>query len=297
MKSLKSIMAAFLVLSITSCLAQSKNTKTETVSISGNCGMCKSTIEKAGNQKKEATAEWDKSTKMATLSYDSLKTSKSEILKRIALVGYDNEMFVAPDDSYNNLPGCCQYDRAKNEDKSDDKPKMEMSEDYSKHNHSQNAEATKETDKTTTEIAKTDDLKIVFDNYFEVKNALVKSDGSLTASKASELLKSIEKVNMKQLDMDVHMVWMKVAKDLKADATKMAISKDADSQRTNFMSLSSNMYSVLKVANYEAPVYYQFCPMANDGKGANWLSTESTVKNPYYGSAMLSCGKTVETIK
>jgi hypothetical protein len=37
--------------------------------------------------------------------------------------------------------------------------------------------------------------------------------------------------------------------------------------------------------------------MYNDGKGANWLSKESAIKNPYYGSQMLSCGKTVETIK
>jgi hypothetical protein len=37
--------------------------------------------------------------------------------------------------------------------------------------------------------------------------------------------------------------------------------------------------------------------MFNDGKGANWLSKENAIKNPYYGSSMLSCGKTTETIK
>lgn len=37
--------------------------------------------------------------------------------------------------------------------------------------------------------------------------------------------------------------------------------------------------------------------MANDGKGANWLSKENVIKNPYYGSEMLHCGKTVEIIK
>ena len=37
--------------------------------------------------------------------------------------------------------------------------------------------------------------------------------------------------------------------------------------------------------------------MANGGKGANWLSKENAVKNPYYGSQMLTCGSTVETIK
>lgn len=37
--------------------------------------------------------------------------------------------------------------------------------------------------------------------------------------------------------------------------------------------------------------------MANDGKSANWLSKENPIKNPYYDSQMLTCGKTVETIK
>ena len=48
------------------------------------------------------------------------------------------------------------------------------------------------------------------------------------------------------------------------------------------MSLSKNMYELIKVVKPAETVYYQFCPMANDGKGANWLSKESGVKNPYY---------------
>jgi hypothetical protein len=43
-----------------------KNSKTETVKIFGNCGMCETKIEKAG-QKNIAAVDWDKDTKMATL--------------------------------------------------------------------------------------------------------------------------------------------------------------------------------------------------------------------------------------
>lgn len=49
----------------------------------------------------------------------------------------------------------------------------------------------------------------------------------------------------------------------------------------------------MKVSKGETPTYYQYCPMQD----AYWLSKENAVKNPYYGSMMLSCGKTVETIK
>ncbi|MEL4486117.1 DUF3347 domain-containing protein, partial [Shewanella algae] len=74
-------------------------------------------------------------------------------------------------------------------------------------------------------------------------------------------------------------------------------SKDIAHQRDHFMSLSKNIYEVIKVAKPTDAVYYQYCPMANKGKGANWLSKENAIKNPYYGTQMLSCGKTVEIIK
>jgi copper chaperone CopZ len=108
----KGLMAIALLLSAVVATAQMKNAKTETVKIFGNCGMCETTIEKAGTQKDIASVDWNKDTKMATLTYDSKITNKDEILKRIALVGYDSEQFRAEESAYYKLPGCCQYDRA-----------------------------------------------------------------------------------------------------------------------------------------------------------------------------------------
>ena len=97
--------------------------------------------------------------------------------------------------------------------------------------------------------------------------------------------------------MDVHMVWMKVIEKLKLDAQHVSDTQDVQHQRDHFMTLSKDMYELMKVSKLETPTFYQFCPMANGGKGANWLSKDSAVKNPYYGAKMLSCGKTVETLK
>ena len=109
MKSLsKIVMVIAVLLSSVNSFAQIKNEKTETVKIYGNCEMCKKTIEKAGNLKNVATVNWNKDTKMATLNYDGKKTNQDEILKRIALAGYDSEKFLAPDDVYAKLSDCCQ---------------------------------------------------------------------------------------------------------------------------------------------------------------------------------------------
>jgi hypothetical protein len=102
---------------------------------------------------------------------------------------------------------------------------------------------------------------------------------------------------MSELNTETHTQWMKVVNDLKEDAEHISETKEITHQRDHFMSLSKNLYAVIKVSKSETPIYYQFCPMANKGKGANWLSLENKIKNPYYGNQMLTCGKVVETIQ
>ncbi|MFV8347369.1 heavy-metal-associated domain-containing protein [Flavobacterium sp. ZB4P13] len=107
----KLLMAMTLLLSVTFASAQIKNKTTETVKINGNCGMCKKTIETAANIDKVAKVNWDTNTKTATVTYDTKKTNLDAILKRVADAGYDNEKFNAQNAVYDELHGCCQYDR------------------------------------------------------------------------------------------------------------------------------------------------------------------------------------------
>ena len=278
-------MAMALMLSISTCFAEIKNAKVETVHIYGNCSICKKTIESAANVKNVVHVEWNKDTKMAVLTFDEKKTNQDEILKRIGLAGYDSDKFLTPDNVYAKLETCCQYERtgkvvAKVEDV---KPVIHAVE-----------------EKVVAPILATkiqeEQLKEVFDSYFAVKDALVKTDGNLAATKAASLLNSINSVKMESLTEGEHVEWMKVMKDLVFDAEHISETKDAGHQRDHFTSLSKNMYSVMKVSKQDTPTYYQFCPMANKGKGANWLSKENIVKNPYYGTKMLGCGKVVETL-
>ena len=283
-------MAITLLLSVTIAGAQIKNATTETVKIYGNCGMCKTTIETAGNLKKVAKVEWNKDTKMATLTYDATKTSQDEILKRIALAGYDNDKFLAPDAVYDTLHGCCQYEReAKVAVSTTMKMETAVTENHANHNkHSDNAVAKQQVDTK---------LKVVFDTYFLLKDALVKTDAKAAASAAKDALTALNAVRMGELAMDVHLVWMKEMSGLMAGAKSISETQDIKRQREFFISFSKSMYELIKVSKYETPVYLQFCPMANGGKGANWLSKENVIKNPYYGSQMMTCGKTIETIQ
>nr|WP_315222954.1 DUF3347 domain-containing protein [uncultured Flavobacterium sp.] len=136
-------------------------------------------------------------------------------------------------------------------------------------------------------------LQSVYDAYFTVKDALIKSDAKLTSAKAKDLLTAITAIKMDKLSSDEHTVWMKVVKKLTADAKSISTSTDLKKQRETFKSVTKSTYDLIKVSKSNEVVYKQHCPMAD----ADWLSKEKAVKNPYYGSSMLTCGNVVETIK
>jgi Cu(I)/Ag(I) efflux system membrane fusion protein len=45
-----------------------------------------------------------------------------------------------------------------------------------------------------------------------------------------------------------------------------------------------------------SPIYVQHCPMADSNKGADWLSKEKEILNPYFGQDMLTCGEVKKKI-
>ena len=94
-------------------LAQS-TTKTDTIKVYGNCNMCKAKIE--GSLKKKdgvVSKNWNKDTKLLTVTYETAKITPKQIGEKIASVGYDNEYATAPDAAYSKLDQCCQYERPK----------------------------------------------------------------------------------------------------------------------------------------------------------------------------------------
>jgi periplasmic mercuric ion binding protein len=109
MKTFRIFPIAILLLAIANLsIAQSNE---ESFKVYGNCGMCKSKIEKAATSAGATYAVWDQDTKVLTVKYNSTSTNTAKIQKKIAKAGYDNEGLKAKDEDYNKLHGCCKYDR------------------------------------------------------------------------------------------------------------------------------------------------------------------------------------------
>ncbi len=81
-------------------------TTTTTFKVNGNCGMCKSAIEKAAKTAGAEKADWNKDTKELTVTYSTVSTNTALIQQKVASVGY-----TATSESYDKLHSCCKYDR------------------------------------------------------------------------------------------------------------------------------------------------------------------------------------------
>ncbi len=67
--------------------------------------------------------------------------------------------------------------------------------------------------------------------------------------------------------------------------------KDRD-KRLNFVFLSTVMVKSVKAIGYDnQKLYVDYCPMANNNKGAYWLSQVKEIQNPYLGQKMPTCGE------
>ena len=123
-------------------------------------------------------------------------------------------------------------------------------------------------------------------SYYNLKDALVASNANTASLNAAEFVKALN-----GLDSSIMKSESRTA--LLNDAVAISQSKDLNTQRIKFATLSANMFALAKTVKLSAdPIYQQYCPM----KKASWLSDVKAIKNPYYGSAMLTCGSVKETL-
>lgn len=111
MKKLIAILVMMISLVGLSQEKPNKNAKVE-FKVNGNCEMCEKRIEKAAfSVKGVKSADWHSDHHDIHLIIDERKCSVDDIKKAIAAVGHDTDTFKADDKVYEELHGCCQYER------------------------------------------------------------------------------------------------------------------------------------------------------------------------------------------
>lgn len=141
-------------------------------------------------------------------------------------------------------------------------------------------------------------LKVVFNNYIKLKDALVKDDSEYASASATILSNNLNSVNMKLLsDIKAHKHWMYLEKEIKSSANSISKISNIKDQRDHFKLLSSNLINAVQLFGVKEKVYVEFCPMGDNNKGAYWMSKQEKVINPYFGEAMISCGEVKQVIE
>ncbi|OJV51824.1 MAG: hypothetical protein BGO31_08515 [Bacteroidetes bacterium 43-16] len=121
----------------------------------------------------------------------------------------------------------------------------------------------------------------LLNNYLDVKNALVNSDSKAASVAATALYQSIKN----ESDFSQKATLLQAAE-------KLSKAGNIEKQRAALDQVSVSLWKLVESdKKLNQTVYYQYCPM----KKANWLSKEKEIKNPYYGSSMLTCGKVTAT--
>ncbi|AWM15348.1 heavy metal transporter [Flavobacterium sediminis] len=164
--------------------------------------------------------------------------------------------------------------------------------DHSEMNHEEghdhgNSESTER--EITQNNSKNTATSAILDAYFEIKNGLVADSKEKTANGGNSLLTAISKFDMSKLSGETHKEYMEIAESAKEHAEHI-VKSPIDHQREHFEALSIDITDIVALLGTDKVVYQDFCPMANNNKGASWLSEVKEIKNPYFGSKMLKCG-------
>lgn len=133
----------------------------------------------------------------------------------------------------------------------------------------------------------------VLADYFMLKNALVSDDDKKAAQMGTKLVASLKVFDISSYTNEQQ----EELADIIEDATEHAehISESTiDHQREHFKTLSKDITDMVSITGTKSTLYEQFCPMYD--KGSAWLSKSDEVRNPYYGSRMLKCGKVQKEI-
>lgn len=134
-------------------------------------------------------------------------------------------------------------------------------------------------------------LKVLTDNYLKLKNSLINTDPTAAAKAANEFLQELEKMDMSWLKEEAQLYWVSQLPALQQHGEKLANLTDVEEQRGQFQFLSDAIINCVKAfGTTSEKLYVQYCPMAIDNEGADWLASEEEIRNPYFGDKMMKCG-------
>jgi hypothetical protein len=135
----------------------------------------------------------------------------------------------------------------------------------------------------------------IIDAYLAVKDALVADDAATASLKSADLVSALKNYEIAGSQANDPEELERLQVEATGISEKLG-KADIAAQRESFQALSVVMKDMLKIAGTDRTLYHQYCPMYKGNTGGMWLSTNEEIKNPLFGSSMLTCGRVQETL-
>jgi uncharacterized protein YdbL (DUF1318 family) len=137
--------------------------------------------------------------------------------------------------------------------------------------------------------------------YYALKEALVASDSVKAIEAGKQVQTASEGLKVNEIQGDSSGMIKETVKaymgTIGTAAQVLTTSKTLDEQRKQFESIADQLWTLTRAVQYSGEkVYWQFCPMAFNDKGAYWMSNDPGIRNPYFGNKMLTCGSTEDSL-
>jgi len=152
--------------------------------------------------------------------------------------------------------------------------------------------------RSTTDPVFQKQLLLLTEAYLDLKDAMVAGLAIDITNKASQVNQALASVDMRLVKGQAHDHWMTLLATMESSLERIQSTASRDNQRLEFINLSNALINSVRTygTNNERPLFIQYCPMANQDQGANWISKEENIINPYFGDMMLTCGSVEEII-
>ncbi len=143
----------------------------------------------------------------------------------------------------------------------------------------------------------------VLNSYYALKDGLVASKDASIASNVDASAKQLQsaadslKLDELQGDNAIKETAKSFSQTISSEAAALVGKKNLEEKRSAFKNISDALYTLVRTVRYDRQkMYLQHCPMAFNDTGADWLSRTSDIKNPYFGSKMLTCGEVTDSL-
>jgi hypothetical protein len=124
----------------------------------------------------------------------------------------------------------------------------------------------------------------LLEQYYSIQKSLASDSTSGVAAAAAQLAKIGRQAAGAEPQAKAKLLAL-------ADAATKFQAADLKSARGGFGELSDRLIAFLQATGAKRnPPYQFFCPMVKK----NWLQPGKETRNPYYGSAMLTCGELIQ---